>query len=184
MVTGEAEEIWPSVLSDFENGSLKRLYEGGLADIKNLPLPRRDLLRPGYFWGTLQTSRGCPLSCNFCSVLDSKNRIVNKNYPSAWDDYRFTRMLFKPHNLSVKDVYEGFAWIKLNFYSWPVKIRRYLRTLFDTKDIVTAYFAYRLNKAYEVAFRTSEIFDDSNLDYLNEKFGGCKIRYSDYEEKS
>ena len=47
-------------------------------------------------------------------------------------------MLFKPHNLSVRDVYEGFAWFKLNFYSWPVKIRRYLRTLFDTKDIVTA----------------------------------------------
>ena len=80
-------------------------------------------------------------------------------------------MLFKPHNLDIKDVYEGFAWIKNNFYSWPVKIRRYLRTLIDTKDIATAYMAYRLNNAYEVAFRTSEIFDDTDMEHLDKKFG-------------
>jgi len=31
-------------------------------------LPRRDLLSPKYFWGTIQTSRGCPFDCDFCSV--------------------------------------------------------------------------------------------------------------------
>ena len=30
-------------------------------------------------------------------------------YPIDWNDYRFTRLVFKPHNLSIKDVYEGFA---------------------------------------------------------------------------
>ena len=74
VVTGEAETVWPSVLKDFENGGLKRIYEGGFTNIEQLPLPRRDLLDPNYFWGTLQTSRGCPLACNFCSVTAFNGR--------------------------------------------------------------------------------------------------------------
>jgi len=96
---------------------------------------------------------------------------MNKDYPAEWDNYRFTRMLFKPHNLSVNDVYEGYAWLKTKFYSWPVKINRFLRTLLDTKDIITAIMVIKLNNAYEVAFRSSEIFDDDhNMEILNEKF--------------
>ena len=91
------------------------------------------------------------------------------------DDYRLTRMLFEPKNLSAREVYEGFAWIKLNFYRWPVKIRSLLRTVFDTKDIITAYLAYHFNKGYEAGFKTSEIFEDFNIEYLNAKFGQRKI---------
>ena len=99
-------------------------------------------------------------------------RLEKFQFPGAWDDYRFTRMLFKPHNLSVEDVYQGFAWFKLKFYSRPVKIRRYLKTLLDTKDIATALMAYQLNNAYEVAFRSSEIFDDYVKKDLARKFDG------------
>lgn len=69
VVAGEGENIWPQVLEDFENGKLQKLYQVcGLPEIDNLPAPRRDLLRGKYFVETVQTGRGCPINCNFCSV--------------------------------------------------------------------------------------------------------------------
>jgi radical SAM superfamily enzyme YgiQ (UPF0313 family) len=68
VVTGEAEGIWPQVLEDTRHGSLKRRYDGGLAKINDVPLARHDLLATGYALGAVQTTRGCPLNCSFCSV--------------------------------------------------------------------------------------------------------------------
>jgi radical SAM superfamily enzyme YgiQ (UPF0313 family) len=68
VVTGEAEGIWPQVLEDARHGNLKRRYEGGLAEINDVPLARHDLLDSGYAFGAIQTTRGCPLNCSFCSV--------------------------------------------------------------------------------------------------------------------
>jgi radical SAM superfamily enzyme YgiQ (UPF0313 family) len=68
VVTGEAEGIWSQVLDDARNGGLKRRYDGGLAEISDVPLARHDLLATGYALGAIQTTRGCPLNCNFCSV--------------------------------------------------------------------------------------------------------------------
>jgi radical SAM superfamily enzyme YgiQ (UPF0313 family) len=68
VVTGEAEGVWPQVLEDTRHGSLKRRYNGGLADIKDVPLARHDLMDTGYAFGAIQTTRGCPLNCTFCSV--------------------------------------------------------------------------------------------------------------------
>ena len=68
VVTGEAEGVWAQVLEDVRHGRLKHLYEGGLADLKNISFARHDLLPPEYAFGAIQTTRGCPLNCNFCSV--------------------------------------------------------------------------------------------------------------------
>ena len=68
VVTGEAEGIWPQVLEDARHGCLKRWYDGGLAEMNHVPLARHDLLATGYAFGSLQTTRGCPLNCSFCSV--------------------------------------------------------------------------------------------------------------------
>jgi radical SAM superfamily enzyme YgiQ (UPF0313 family) len=68
VVTGEAEGIWSQVLEDTRHGSLKRRYDGGLAEINNVPAARHDLLATGYACGAIQTTRGCPLNCSFCSV--------------------------------------------------------------------------------------------------------------------
>jgi radical SAM superfamily enzyme YgiQ (UPF0313 family) len=68
VVTGEAESIWPQVLEDARHGSLKRRYDGGLAEISDVPFARHDLLATGYALGAIQTTRGCPLNCSFCSV--------------------------------------------------------------------------------------------------------------------
>jgi radical SAM superfamily enzyme YgiQ (UPF0313 family) len=68
VVTGEAESVWAQVLEDTRQGRLKRRYDGGLAEIDNVPPARHDLLHAGYAFGAIQTTRGCPLNCSFCSV--------------------------------------------------------------------------------------------------------------------
>jgi radical SAM superfamily enzyme YgiQ (UPF0313 family) len=68
VVTREAESIWPQVLEDARHGNLKRRYDGGFAEIDDVPLARHDLLATGYSFGAIQTTRGCPLNCSFCSV--------------------------------------------------------------------------------------------------------------------
>ncbi len=69
VVSGESEGIWPQVLEDWENGRLQKHYQvSEQPDITNLKPPRRDLLRGKYFVETVQTGRGCPINCNFCSV--------------------------------------------------------------------------------------------------------------------
>ncbi|MCX5752964.1 MAG: radical SAM protein [Candidatus Krumholzibacteria bacterium] len=68
IVTGEAESVWPRVLEDARLGRLKSRYEGGRAELANIPIARHDLLAGRYALGAIQTTRGCPLNCSFCSV--------------------------------------------------------------------------------------------------------------------
>lgn len=68
VVIGEAEEIWAQVITDFESGSLKKTYRANLMDLKQLPKPRHDLFHPSYTYAVIQTARGCPMDCDFCSV--------------------------------------------------------------------------------------------------------------------
>jgi radical SAM superfamily enzyme YgiQ (UPF0313 family) len=68
VVTGEAEGVWAKILEDARHSRLKRRYDGGRAEINDIPFARHDLLAKGYAFGAIQTTRGCPLNCSFCSV--------------------------------------------------------------------------------------------------------------------
>lgn len=68
VVKGEAESIWTQVLSDCRQGALRKLYIGERLDLAAVPAARHDMLTKGYYFGSIQTSRGCPLACSFCSV--------------------------------------------------------------------------------------------------------------------
>jgi radical SAM superfamily enzyme YgiQ (UPF0313 family) len=67
VVVGEAESVWPRVIADFEAGELQRTYRGGFPELKDMPIPRYDLYPRGCI-GAVQTTRGCPMNCDFCSV--------------------------------------------------------------------------------------------------------------------
>lgn len=68
VVTGEAESIWPRVLKDVQHNELKHQYTGGHSDTDFIRPARHDLLPMSYAFGSIQTTRGCPLNCSFCSV--------------------------------------------------------------------------------------------------------------------
>ena len=68
IVTGEAESVWGHVLEDARSGRLQSTYAGGHVDMCDIPPARHDLLAEGYAFGSIQTTRGCPLDCSFCSV--------------------------------------------------------------------------------------------------------------------
>lgn len=70
VVIGEGEPVWPAVLADAERGALRQRYCAARPfDLAESPLPRYGLLGRGtrrrY---TVQTSRGCPLACDFCGA--------------------------------------------------------------------------------------------------------------------
>ncbi|MFH1350134.1 MAG: radical SAM protein [Pseudomonadota bacterium] len=353
VVIGEAETIWSTVLEDFENNSLKTRYEGSWDDLEKLPIPRRDILKNAYYlWGSIQTSRGCPMNCNFCSVtafngqrfrrrpLDSvieeleqipqrkilladdniigygkrdmewahaffarilekgikkifftsasilfgedreliriaakaglkivfigmesvnqktlksyrkninleqlslnrykelitnirkegivvlagfvlgsdeddlsvfkdtlqfikssrldalqitkltplpgtrlwkkmqqEERILNQNFPEAWDDYRFTRLVFKPKKMQIEEVYKAITHMKKIYYNsfWET-VKRTFYTLITTKSLIATIMAYKFNASYRDFFKDSDhyklykhtrILDKSTLD--------------------
>jgi len=71
VVVGEAELVWKQVIDDCRAGSLKRIYKAdNFIDMKDVPVPRRSLLNYEMYtsFSTLQSTRGCPFKCDFCSV--------------------------------------------------------------------------------------------------------------------
>ncbi len=68
VVIGEAESVWKNVLNDFENNSLKKFYYGERLPMVNMPVPRRELYKKRYVVQNIETARGCPFHCEFCSV--------------------------------------------------------------------------------------------------------------------
>jgi len=75
VLIGEAEKIWGTLLDDFQAGKMKRVYKAeSFHSLEGLPRPRLDLLSPSWgYWrppwlGMVQSSRGCPYQCEFCST--------------------------------------------------------------------------------------------------------------------
>jgi radical SAM superfamily enzyme YgiQ (UPF0313 family) len=71
VVVGEGDRIWKEVIGDFKRSKCRKMYKDdqpiSLSEVK---IPRRDLVKKkGYlFSNTIQTTRGCPFDCKFCSV--------------------------------------------------------------------------------------------------------------------
>jgi radical SAM superfamily enzyme YgiQ (UPF0313 family) len=71
IVSGEAEYTWPRFCRDIAAGAATALYrETGTVDLADSPTPRFDLLKLRYYANaTLQYSRGCPYTCEFCDII-------------------------------------------------------------------------------------------------------------------
>ena len=69
VVTGDGEQAWPQVLHDRAAGTPQDRYHGGRIDGDAFLPGRWELLPPRrYMWASVQTVRGCPKHCSFCSV--------------------------------------------------------------------------------------------------------------------
>ena len=71
IVTGEAEDLWPQLVADFEAGAMKRIYKmEAFPALEEYKSPRVEMLSPDAYM-TRQcsfTTRGCHFDCEFCSV--------------------------------------------------------------------------------------------------------------------
>jgi radical SAM superfamily enzyme YgiQ (UPF0313 family) len=71
IVCGEAEDLWPELVADYEAGRMKREYRmTSFPSLENYRSPRVELLSPDAYM-TRQcsfTTRGCHFDCEFCSV--------------------------------------------------------------------------------------------------------------------
>jgi radical SAM superfamily enzyme YgiQ (UPF0313 family) len=75
--TGEAEGAWPRLIADYESGKIKPFYDGGIVDVSAISPAKREIYdRYPYVYDLVQTSRGCPWDCDFCSVT----RMCGKTY--------------------------------------------------------------------------------------------------------
>lgn len=83
VVIGEAEELWPTILKDFENGNLKSRYKADeFTDISKIPSPKYNLMHHDrYLSFFVQTTRGCPYSCKFCIVNKFSGKEIRKKTP-------------------------------------------------------------------------------------------------------
>ncbi|MFI5340079.1 MAG: B12-binding domain-containing radical SAM protein [Candidatus Methylomirabilales bacterium] len=73
VVIGEAEDLWPRVLSDFQHGRMQRQYRHeAFPQLARLGRPDWSLYEgKGYLpFHCVETSRGCPHGCDFCSVTN------------------------------------------------------------------------------------------------------------------
>jgi tRNA A37 methylthiotransferase MiaB len=69
VVSGDGDLVWPQVLADCEAGTLQPTYAGGRIEGESFSPARWELLPANrYMWGSIQTVRGCPKHCSFCSV--------------------------------------------------------------------------------------------------------------------
>lgn len=75
VVVGEAEEAWPRLVADAASGRMQPIYRAGRgAALRGMPRPRRELYPSPEDKGHtplatgVETARGCPYDCEFCSV--------------------------------------------------------------------------------------------------------------------
>ncbi len=71
VIIGDAEISYPLMLKDFEEtGTVKPIYKHPISELKNLPIPRYELLTEKPIGNMLpvQAGRGCTYGCSFCSI--------------------------------------------------------------------------------------------------------------------
>ena len=111
VVLGEAEGLWEELLADWEAGRLKRVYRADrVPDYRRSPPPRWDLVRTDDIMVlSVQVSRGCPYSCDFCLVTKMfGNRIRCRDIDDVVAEIRalpVKKLFFVDDNLTARKPY-------------------------------------------------------------------------------
>ncbi len=77
IMIGYAEPLWHQVISDAEKGILKKRYIQNKKELYEYIQPKREIFgSKSYFsLSEVETGRGCPLCCNFCSIAAATHSI-------------------------------------------------------------------------------------------------------------
>ena len=82
-VLNEGEVTIPLFLKDLENKTLKKIYTSDeKPDLANTPVPEWSLINKNdYSSLSMQISRGCPFSCEFCDIIIMNGRVPRLKSP-------------------------------------------------------------------------------------------------------
>lgn len=135
VVIGEAEDLWDKLLADLKRGELKRIYchETGYPSLDNRPQANWDLYRdkgylPVHF---VETTRGCPFNCDFCSVTSSfGGKFRNRSVADVEDEIK-----------NLKPFPGRFTWQNLVFFNDDniISSKRHAR------ELLTRMIPYKLD---------------------------------------
>jgi len=164
VVTGEAESVWGQVLKDASQGKLKRVYKGARQELNQSPVTKNDLLPMDYAFGAIQTARGCPLNCSFCSVTAFNGRHLR--YRPIETVLKEIKLMREQHFLFVDDNLIG---------TRKDHIAR-------TKKLFRAMINEKLNKNWGAQV-TINLADDEELLRLAKK-AGCMAVFIGFESPS
>lgn len=130
LIIGEVENYWETLLSDYENNTLKPLYESSdPVDLAQLnPYPTH-LIKPSiynYTWSVVIT-RGCPHRCDFCLVHQFFNKFKMRPIEHIVDELKQLKQLgvqwveLHSDNLThnreyALQLFHAIAPLKMNFY--------------------------------------------------------------------
>jgi radical SAM superfamily enzyme YgiQ (UPF0313 family) len=156
VVKGEAESVWSRVIEDATSGQLQRVYEGTRLSLAEMPAARHDLLPQGYHFGSIQTSRGCPLNCSFCSV-------------TAFNGGMFRRRPVEHIIEELKSIHEKYVLIVDDNF---IGIR--VEHIAQTKDLLREIIKADLGKKW-ITQVTINIADDEELLRLAAQAGCCGV---------
>jgi len=119
----------------------------------------------------LQISKPTPLpGTQLWNTLQKEGRILNQKFPEAWDDYRLTKLVFKPKQMSIEEVYEGFTYLRKIFYSRTETLKRTVNTLLTTKSVIATLISYKFNASYRKGFLSSDHYKKYNRPGLESRF--------------
>ncbi len=84
ILVGEAEGIWGNVIQDAQRGQLQKVYrQPHTLPFENIKVDRSIFAGKKYLpVGMVETTRGCPFSCNFCSVTTFFGRTFRHRPPA------------------------------------------------------------------------------------------------------
>jgi len=159
VVIGDAEEIWPILVEDAEQHSLKKIYRNsGTVDASRIPVPKWDMLNHGryLFTNTLTIGRGCPWRCDFCYNS-------SPNIDSSYRTKSISQILDEISSLGTDHV----MFIDDNFIGSPDFVRKLLPEF------------KRLGITWQTAVSTNIGLYDDILDMMADS--GCKSLFIGFE---
>lgn len=141
---GESENTWAAFLNDWEKKEWRPRYEAAhKTDMTMVPTPRFDLLKMNkYVYGSIQISRGCPFTCEFCDIIVTFGRL-----PRLKSSHQVILELEGLRTQQVKHVFI----VDDNLIGNKIAIKQVLRDIIDYQNIHSYPFHFLTEATLDLA---------------------------------
>jgi radical SAM superfamily enzyme YgiQ (UPF0313 family) len=182
VAVGECDEIWPEILADAAAGRLQPRYQGRLTDLQRGFGAIDQTIHPvngRYDVSAIQTSRGCPVGCEYCSVTRFNGALIRRrpidDILAEWNQTRRKFMFVVDDNFFGVGPEHG-AWAKELLRQIVARGRR--RLWFSQTTLNMGADAEALKLAYRAGCRGMLVgFESFNAENLKECHKGLNQRY-------